>query len=116
MIGAFSILLVYQLVGEVTARALNLPLPGPVLGMLFLFTSLVLRRSAPENLSSASTGLLKHLALLFVPAGVGIINHLPLLRSEGWALLATLLLSTLVTLAVTAWTLNSLARGGLRGS
>lgn len=116
MIGALSILLIYQLVGEVTVRALGLPLPGPVLGMLLLFVSLVLRRSCPDHLSSTSTGLLKHLALLFVPAGVGIINYLPLLQSEGWALLATLLLSTLVTLAVTAWTLSLLSRGRLRGS
>ena len=101
MILALLTLLSYQLVGEVVVRAAHLPLPGPVLGMLLLFVTLLLRGGVPRDLGEVSSGLLAHLSLLFVPAGVGVVRYLPLLRDEGLALGAVLVLSTLLTLAVT---------------
>ncbi len=101
MILGLLTLLGYQLIGEVMVRLLNLPVPGPVLGMLLLFATLLLRGGAFAGLGEVSSGLLAHLALLFVPAGVGVVRYLPLLRSEGLALSAVLIISTLLTLAVT---------------
>ncbi len=67
-----TLLLVYQLTGEILVRLLGLPIPGPVLGMVMLFVTLMIRGSAPpDSLSEASSALLSHLSLLFVPAGVG---------------------------------------------
>ncbi|MDH4325688.1 MAG: CidA/LrgA family protein, partial [Betaproteobacteria bacterium] len=48
MLGAFTLLLVYQLVGEVLVLVTGLPVPGPVVGMLLLFLSLAARGSAPQ--------------------------------------------------------------------
>lgn len=110
MVGALIMLLGFQLAGEVIARALNLPLPGPVLGMLLLFAVLLVRGSAPDALQRTSQGLLRHLSLLFVPAGVGIMTHLALLEREWLPTLLTLVLSTLVTLTVTALTMRWLLR------
>ena len=101
MIIALLTLLSYQLVGEIVVRAANLSVPGPVLGMLLLFVTLLLRGGTFGDLAEVSSGLLAHLSLLFVPAGVGVMRYLPLLRSEGLALGAVLVLSTLLTLAVT---------------
>lgn len=110
MIGAFIVLLGFQLVGEVVARALGLPLPGPVIGMLLLFVALLVRGSAPESLRETANGLLRHLSLLFVPAGVGVMTHIALLRSAWLPILLTLALSTLLTLAITALTMRWLLR------
>ena len=101
MILALLTLLSYQLVGEVVVRAAHLPLPGPVLGMLLLFVTLLWRGGAFAGVEEVSGTLLAHLALLFVPAGVGIVRYLPLLQREGAALGVVLLVSTLLTLAVT---------------
>lgn len=101
MIIGLLTLLSYQLVGEILVRAVNLPVPGPVLGMLLLFVTLLWRGGAPRDVTEVSSGLLAHLSLLFVPAGVGIVRYLPLLRAEGLTLGAVLALSTLLTLAVT---------------
>ncbi len=101
MILGLLTLLSYQLVGEIVVRAANLPVPGPVLGMLLLFVTLMWRGGASKGLGEVSSGLLAHLSLLFVPAGVGVVRYLPLLRAEGLTLGAVLVLSTLLTLAVT---------------
>lgn len=102
MLAALTQLLLFQLAGEVIARGLELPVPGPVLGMLFLFLALAWRGGAGGELQSASQGLLQHLSLLFVPAGTGIIVHLHRVADEWLPLLLSLFISTAATLAVTA--------------
>ena len=111
IIGAMMTLLAFQLAGEVIARALALPLPGPVLGMLLLFAALLVRGGVPAPLRTVGQSLLNHLSLLFVPAGVGIMAHFALLRAAWLPIAATLALSTLATLAVAALTLRLLLRG-----
>jgi len=102
MLSALTQLLIFQLAGEVIARGLALPIPGPVLGMLFLFVALLIKGGPGENLQTTSQNLLQHLSLLFVPAGTGIMVHLHRVSDEWLPLLASLLVSTLATLIVTA--------------
>lgn len=102
MLSALTQLLLFQLVGEVLARSLALPIPGPVLGMLFLFVALLIRGGPGESLQGTSQTLLQHLSLLFVPAGTGIMVHLHRVADEWLPLLLSLLISTLATLVVTA--------------
>ena len=110
MIQGFFILLVFQLVGEIAARGLALPAPGPVVGLALLVAALSLYRRwqpfdeealAASELGRAARGLLAALPLLFVPAGVGVVQYLALLRDQGVALAAALLVSTVVTLVAT---------------
>lgn len=53
---------------------------------------------------------MNHLSLLFVPAGIGVVQHFDRLRGEGVRLLAVVVLSTAITLAVTALVFTGLAR------
>jgi putative effector of murein hydrolase LrgA (UPF0299 family) len=110
MIRALSILLGYQLVGEIIVRLLSWPIPGPVMGMLLLFGTLLVRGSVSHEVRATTQTLLGHLALLFVPAGVGIIPHVALLRDELLPITVTLVLSAYVTLLVTGLTLAGLLR------
>ncbi len=97
MIAHLTILLVFQLVGEVAARALHLPLPGPVIGMVLLFvTFMVVPRLAA--ITSTARVLLTNLSLLFVPAGVGVVGHLGTFGTEGPALAAAILGSTVLAI------------------
>ena len=111
MLPSLTILLVCQLAGEVIARLFKLPIPGPVVGMMLLFAGLVIRRGIPENLEKTGTTLLSHLSLLFIPAGVGITVHLKLLADEWLPIVVALIVSTVVTLAVTGLVMQVLARG-----
>ena len=110
MIFGLFFLLLFQLVGEILARGLNLPAPGPVVGLALLIAALALyRRWRPfdekaleeSDLGRATRSLLGVLPLLFVPAGVGVVQYLGLLREQGVALAAALAVSTVVTLAAT---------------
>lgn len=111
MLPSLTILLLCQLAGEVLARLFKLPIPGPVIGMMLLFTGLVIRRGIPENLEKTGTTLLSHLSLLFIPAGVGVTVHLKLLADEWLPIAVALVVSTVVTLAVTGLVMQALARG-----
>lgn len=102
------VLLFFQLVGTVIVRAFALPVPGPVIGMLLLFLTLLLKGSVWPDVESAANALLRHLSLLFVPAGVGIVTYLSLLRTEWLGLLTAVVGSTLLALVVTALTMQGL--------
>ena len=117
MLGALTILLSYQLVGEVITRGFGLPIPGPVLGMALLFATLIARKGAGEALRNTSNGLLQHLSLLFVPAGTGVMLHFQRLADEWLALLVALAVSTMLSIAVSALVLKALSarkHGGAR--
>ena len=97
-----SLLLIYQLAGELSVNLLNIPVPGPVIGMVMLFFTLVIRGSSSKALDSSSSALLKHLSLLFVPAGVGIMVHFDRIMNEWLAISVALILSTIITMVMTA--------------
>jgi holin-like protein len=101
-------LLVFQCAGEALARVLALPVPGPVLGLVLLFFALSWR-GIPEGVGSAADGLARHLSLLFVPAGVGVISYARPLAAEWIPITVALVVSVVLTLAATALTFRWLA-------
>ncbi len=102
-----TVLLLCQSVGEGLARGLQLPLPGPVLGLLLCLALLQWPALRP-SVQSAAEPLLMHLSLLFVPVGVGVITHLGLIGQYGSRMLLALVVSTWIGLAVTALVLRAL--------
>ena len=117
MLNYLTLIFACQLAGEMAVTATGVPLPGPVAGMVLLFFILVVRRrftavsgnteqdadSVPEELARVADGLLSHLSLLFVPAGVGIMAHFSLLKQDWLQLSAAIVGSSALTIAVTAW-------------
>ena len=123
MIVSLTLILLAQLLGEVAARTAGLPVPGPVIGMALLLGFLVLRdRTLPAStrclppplvdggLEGTAKGMLAHLSILFVPAGVGIVGRLDVLASHGFALAVVLLVSVTLTLAATVLTFVGVSR------
>jgi len=110
MLQALTLLLVFQLIGEVIVRAFALPVPGPVIGMALLFIALMLRGGPSKPLRDTAGSLLQHLSLLFVPAGTGVILYGNRLADEWLPLTAALLGSTFLTIAITALLLRALGK------
>ena len=117
MIGGLIVILLCQVAGEVVVRTLGLALPGPVLGMLLMLIVLRVRRASPDGgpVATAAAPLLKHLQLLFVPAGVGVVVLLGELRADWLPISVGLWGSWLVGLVITGWTLTLLIRIFERG-
>jgi holin-like protein len=112
MLATLGLLLACQLAGEIIVRGLLLPLPGPVLGLCLLAMGLFgaerfgkVSRATVEMtpVGKTAAGLLGLLGLLFVPAGVGIIEHGAVFRTHGLALMLALVVSTVLTLLVTVF-------------
>lgn len=100
-----------QLVGEVVVRWLDLPVPGPVLGMVLLFGVLSVR-NPPETSGTlrAADGLLRHLQLLFVPVTVGIMVHVAAIRQQWLPITGGLVLSWAAGLVTVAGLATLLVR------
>lgn len=124
MIASLSLILLCQLAGEVFVRGLKLPVPGPVVGLLLLLALLLARDRCKvlargplqqDGVENASRGLLAHLSLLFVPAGVGVVQKLDLIAEHGIAIIVILAISVIVTLLVTVATFLLASRLMARG-
>src|SRR3984893_2017771 len=124
MIASLSLILLCQLAGEVIVRGLALPMPGPVVGLLLLLLLLLARDRfgvlargplQQDGVENASRGLLAHLSLLFVPAGVGVVQKLDLIAEHGVAIVLVLAISVVVPLLVTVATFLLASRLMARG-
>jgi holin-like protein len=124
MIASLCLILLCQLAGEVIVRGLGLPVPGPVLGLVFLlllllardrFAALACGPLQQDGVENASRGLLAHLSLMFVPAGVGVVQKLDLVAEHGIAIAVVLATSVVVTLLVTVATFLVVSRLMVRG-
>ena len=89
-----------QLVGEVIKHVTGAQVPGPVFGMLVLYIALRVRRVGDgANVVRAADGLLRHLQLFFIPAGVGIVTYLSVIRDEALPIVVAMLVSWFAGLA-----------------
>jgi len=102
MLSAIFLLLACQLVGEAIHAVSGLPLPGAVIGMVLLLAWLVLIPRERLTLKAVTGWLTAHLAVMFVPAAVGLIEEGEALSRYGMGLLVATIASTLLTLIVTS--------------
>ncbi len=114
MIRGMAVLLLFLFIGEVTSRTLNVPIPGNVIGMGLLLAALCAGIVRQEWIKEASELLLSHLALFFVPAGVGVMVYFDLIGREWLPIVAGMVLSTFVVMAVTGWVEERLEKRGER--
>lgn len=101
MLNSLTLILCCQLAGEFTVKATGITAPGPVIGMLFLLVILLLKGSVQNELETTANSLLNNLSLLFVPAGVGLMLHFQLIGKEWLPITISLIVSTILTIAIT---------------
>lgn len=110
MIRALALILLCQLAGEIAARGLSLPVPGPVLGMVLLLGLMKASERLARQVTPVGEGILAHLSLLFVPAGVGVVGHLGTLGPQALGLGVAIFVSTALAIAAGALAFTLVAR------
>src|SRR4051812_41556232 len=109
-LAGFTWLLLFQCAGEAIAHVAEIPVPGPVLGMALLLVLLLARGHASEAMTTTADGLAKHLSLLFVPAGTGVMLHVTRIEAEWVLIVAAITISTILAIATAALTFQWLVR------
>lgn len=109
MVRFLTLVMVFQLAGEVMARLLGLPVPGPVIGLVLFFVALTLNDRAAREVGASADRLLAYLSLLFIPAGVGVVQYLPLLADQWVAMSASIVGGAVAGIAATAVTMKALS-------
>jgi len=111
MISGLVQILLFQGLGELATRFFLPLIPGPVIGLVLLLGFLALRKKVSASLDEGASTFSQHFGLLFVPAAVGVVMFWPHLKSHAVAIGAALLVSVVLTVAVTALVLKGLSRG-----
>ena len=91
------------LVSDVISRLLPFSLPVSIIGMLLLLVLLMSRTLKVEQIETTADFFLGNLPFFFVPAIVGLINYLDLLRENAVKMLVVGLVSMVLTFGVTVW-------------
>ena len=111
MLYTLTLLLLYQTVGALVSSGLALSIPGPVIGMVLLLLTLLAKgEKLDKNMRANTAALLRHLSLLFIPAGVGIMLHLDRIGKKWLPITLALIISTFAGMAVTAWVIVAMTR------
>ena len=94
------------LLGQMAAELITVPFPGSVMSMVFLFILFLLNWLKPHKLSEVNGFLLENMAFFFIPSGVGIITQYEVIKHSVVQILIICVVSTVVTFAVTAYTVK----------
>lgn len=106
----FLIILAICLSGEIIHKLTGIPMPGNVIGMILLFICLCTGLIKLQMIEEAGKFLLDHLAFFFVPAGVGLLASMGLLKEHWLPFLAVCLLVTVLVMIVTGYTVQLLMK------
>lgn len=96
--------------GGILSEALGLPVPANVLGLVFLFAILALRWIRLSDVEDAADFIIGHLALIFVPSAVGIMEYFGLFQSSFVRIIVPWLVACVVGYAVTGWVTQAAIR------
>lgn len=107
---AFLVLVACDTAGRLVSWWLGLPVPGTVIGILFLLGGLVWLRRVPEAVGRVADFLLAHLNFLYIPAGVGVMTYAALLADDLWPILVALFASTFLAMLAAGLAFAAVAR------
>lgn len=104
------IVLIIYFIGEFISKTLHLPVPGNILGMILLLVLLCTNIVKVEMVDTVSNFFLDHLAFFFIPAGVGLLTALDVLKGNSIKLLVICIVSTLLVIGITGVVVQALIK------
>lgn len=92
----FLIILFFLSFGKLLSSYLPFVFPGSIIGLILLFLSLNVRLIKVEWIMMSGSLLLKYMAVLFIPVGVGLINYLQLILDNWFVISFSFIFTTLL--------------------
>ncbi|HEY5583743.1 MAG TPA: CidA/LrgA family protein [Ruminiclostridium sp.] len=102
----FLIIIIICFLGEVLSKVVHIPLPGSIIGMILLFICLLTGVIKLEMIEEISKFLIDHLAFFFIPAGVGLLAYVGILKENLLPILVICILTTFLVMIATGWTVQ----------
>lgn len=98
----FQLLIIFgfSFVGDTLSNSLHLPVPGSILGMIFLFLALQFKVLKFTDVDEVGSFLINNMTILFLPAGVGIMSKWSLISDFWWQIALIVLLALIVNVFV----------------
>ena len=97
---SFVIIFLCLMLGKGIQAFTHVAIPGSIIGMLILFIVLSMGLIPSHWAKEGCHLLIHHMALLFVPVGVGLMNYLDLLTANTWPILLSTIGSSMIVFLV----------------
>ena len=96
-------LAVILFISKIIEAVMPIPMPASVIGLVLLFIALCTGIVKLEQVESVGTALTNNISFLFVPAGISVINSLPILSKSPILLILLIIISTIFLLVCTGY-------------
>ncbi|MCF0191203.1 MAG: CidA/LrgA family protein [Marinilabiliaceae bacterium] len=93
------IILLFLSIGELISYLTGGFIPGNIFGMVIMFLSLQMGIVKEESVSSVSKFLTKNMAIMFLPAGVGLMVAYEIIAENWISILLNITMTTLLVMA-----------------
>ena len=104
------IIMLFLTIAKAITNYFVIAFPASILGMLMLFFALALGIVKIKWVEFTGNLVMKYLALLFIPIGVGLINYFDLIATHWLVIVFSLFFTTLLTLFIVGHCYQWLAR------
>ncbi len=91
----FLLIMLFLTAGKLISSYLPITFPGSIIGLILLFIALSSHVVKAEWILMSGNFILKYMALLFIPIGVGLLNYLELIFSHWLVIVFSLFFTTL---------------------
>ena len=101
-------------VGEVIHNFVPLPIPASIYGFILLFILLETGVLKTESIKEVSSFLLDVMIIMFIPAGVGLMEYWGSIKSIWWQLLVVIAVVSVIVFGVSGLVTQAVSRADLR--
>ena len=112
MIREFLLIFVINYIGVILTEVFHLPIPGTISGMLLLFALLYFKILKLSHIENAGNFLLLNMTIFFLPPSVSLLENIALLKTGFLKIIFLVIVSTLITMVITALTVQYLIERG----
>ncbi|WP_297596486.1 CidA/LrgA family protein [uncultured Cetobacterium sp.] len=111
MLYEFLIILSVNYFGVILEKVFHLPTPGTVNGLIILFLLLCFKIVKLDSIKNVGEFFIANMIITFIPPSVKLLDVIDLLKVDFFKLIFLLVLTTLITMVITALFVDFMMRG-----